>query len=76
MKKKLKLGKKSITELNVTKAMVVKGGLLARTDGCGTGITSGCTDGCTPFNTLGNCSNSYCTDNCPGTEGGFSQGGC
>lgn len=44
----------------------LRGGLLVRTNTCTDGFTSGCTDGCGPFGTFANCTDSYCTDDCPG----------
>jgi hypothetical protein len=63
MKKiELTLNKEIITNLTPNDQVNIKGG--KRTDGCDTGVTSGCTDGCFTLGTLYNCTNSYCTNDC------------
>jgi len=54
MKKKIKLNKKKIAELDKQTASQVKGG----------GTTSGCTDGCSILATWWNCTSATCTADC------------
>ncbi len=54
------------SDMNSLQGGINKGGLYLRTDTCTDGYTSGCSDGCGIFGTIYNCTNSYCTDDCPG----------
>ena len=53
---KLKLGKKTISELDQPKLTQIKGGYMA--------MTGGCTDGCGFTATHWNCTRTQCTANC------------